>query len=88
MYYFHLEPQMKELFKLVIRVTQNFSFYHGFGILSFSMGEPKTIPWTQLSPIRSVAEAWAHHNIQVGHVSCWPTSLGWVMGPSKFSYVF
>lgn len=45
------------------------------------IGDPKAIPWTQLSPIRCAADSWAHVDTQVGDVFCWPTSLGWVMGP-------
>ncbi|XP_030507392.2 probable CoA ligase CCL12 [Cannabis sativa] len=48
---------------------------------SGTTGEPKAIPWTQLSPIRCAAESWAHMDMQVGDVFCWPTNLGWVMGP-------
>lgn len=46
-----------------------------------SIGDPKAIPWTQLSPIRCAADSWAHINIQAGDICCWPTNLGWVMGP-------
>ncbi|KAG5015394.1 putative acyl-activating enzyme 18, peroxisomal [Glycine max] len=49
---------------------------------SGTTGEPKAIPWTQLSPIRSAADAWAFIDIQPGDVYCWPTNLGWVMGPT------
>ncbi|KAF7807202.1 putative acyl-activating enzyme 18, peroxisomal [Senna tora] len=49
---------------------------------SGTTGEPKAIPWTQLSPIRSAADAWALIDIQVGDIYCWPTNLGWVMGPT------
>ncbi|KAJ9183134.1 hypothetical protein P3X46_007039 [Hevea brasiliensis] len=48
---------------------------------SGTTGEPKAILWTQLSPIRCASDAWAHIDIQVGDVYCWPTNLGWVMGP-------
>ncbi|PON98120.1 2,3-dihydroxybenzoate-AMP ligase [Trema orientale] len=48
---------------------------------SGTTGEPKAIPWTQLSPLRCAADSWAHIDIQVGDVFCWPTNLGWVMGP-------
>ncbi|XVF04549.1 hypothetical protein REPUB_Repub05bG0093100 [Reevesia pubescens] len=48
---------------------------------SGTTGEPKAIPWTQLSPIRCSSDAWAHINIGVGDIYCWPTNLGWVMGP-------
>ncbi|KAG2671423.1 hypothetical protein I3760_14G135800 [Carya illinoinensis] len=48
---------------------------------SGTTGEPKAIPWTQLSPIRGAADSWAHIDVRVGDVFCWPTNLGWVMGP-------
>lgn len=51
-------------------------------IASLFAGEPKAIPWTQLSPIRSASDGWAHIDIKVGDVYCWPTNLGWVMGPT------
>ena len=44
------------------------------------LGEPKAIPWTQLSPIRGAADLWAHMDVQVGDVLCWPTSFGWMAG--------
>ncbi|KAJ1426093.1 Ubiquitin-conjugating enzyme E2 [Sesbania bispinosa] len=49
---------------------------------SGTTGEPKAIPWTQLSPIRSAADGWAFVDVQPGDVYCWPTNLGWVMGPT------
>ncbi|KAK1586660.1 hypothetical protein Q3G72_004748 [Acer saccharum] len=48
---------------------------------SGTTGDPKAIPWTQLPPIRCAAEIWAHIDLKVGDVFCWPTNLGWVMGP-------
>ncbi|PWA52743.1 acyl-activating enzyme 18 [Artemisia annua] len=48
---------------------------------SGTTGDPKAIPWTQIAPMRCTAEAWAHADIQAGDVYCWPTNLGWVMGP-------
>ncbi|PSR90259.1 Acyl-activating enzyme 18, peroxisomal like [Actinidia chinensis var. chinensis] len=48
---------------------------------SGTTGDPKAIPWTQLSPIRCAADSWAHIDGQPGDVFCWPTNLGWVMGP-------
>ncbi|KAA8549652.1 hypothetical protein F0562_001330 [Nyssa sinensis] len=48
---------------------------------SGTTGDPKAIPWTQLSPIRCAADSWAHLDVQAGDVLCWPTNLGWVMGP-------
>ncbi|XP_057956437.1 probable CoA ligase CCL12 isoform X2 [Malania oleifera] len=49
---------------------------------SGTTGEPKAIPWTQVSPIRSAADCWAQVDAQAGDIFCWPTNLGWVMGPS------
>ncbi|KAL6203825.1 hypothetical protein ACLB2K_027524 [Fragaria x ananassa] len=48
---------------------------------SGTTGDPKAIPWTQLSPIRCAADSWSQIDTQVGDVFCWPTNLGWVMGP-------
>ncbi|KAL3609050.1 hypothetical protein D5086_000070 [Populus alba] len=48
---------------------------------SGTTGDPKAIGWTHLSPIRCSEDAWAHLDIQDGDVYCWPTNLGWVMGP-------
>uniref|UniRef100_A0A0A9C3E2 4-coumarate--CoA ligase n=1 Tax=Arundo donax TaxID=35708 RepID=A0A0A9C3E2_ARUDO len=48
---------------------------------SGTTGEPKAIPWTQLSPIRCAADTWAHMDVRPQDVGCWPTNLGWVMGP-------
>nr|KAJ0199187.1 hypothetical protein LSAT_V11C600318550 [Lactuca sativa] len=48
---------------------------------SGTTGDPKAIPWTQIAPIRCAGDSWAHMNIQPGDVFCWPTNLGWVMGP-------
>ncbi|KAG1347583.1 putative acyl-activating enzyme 18, peroxisomal [Cocos nucifera] len=48
---------------------------------SGTTGDPKAIPWTQLSPIRCAADSWAHIDVQSGDICCWPTNLGWVMGP-------
>ncbi len=48
---------------------------------SGTTGTPKAIPWTQLTPIKAAADAWAHHDIKVGEVVVWPTNLGWMMGP-------
>uniref|UniRef100_A0A0V0IS00 Putative acyl-activating enzyme 18, peroxisomal-like n=1 Tax=Solanum chacoense TaxID=4108 RepID=A0A0V0IS00_SOLCH len=48
---------------------------------SGTTGDPKAISWTHLSPIRCTADSWAHLDIQAGDVFCYPTNLGWVMGP-------
>ncbi|MGB2273379.1 MAG: AMP-binding protein, partial [Flavicella sp.] len=50
----------------------------------FSSGttsEPKAIPWDHTTPIKSASDAFYHHDIQKGDVLCWPTNLGWMMGP-------
>jgi len=48
---------------------------------SGTTGEPKAIPWTHITPIKSAADGWAHHDIREGDVVAWPTNLGWMMGP-------
>lgn len=48
---------------------------------SGTTGEPKAIPWDQTTPIKSASDGFYHHNIQKGDVVCWPTNLGWMMGP-------
>ncbi|KAG2545093.1 hypothetical protein PVAP13_9KG406583 [Panicum virgatum] len=48
---------------------------------SGTTGDPKAIPWTQLSPIRCAADTWAHIDVRPQDIFCWPTNLGWVMGP-------
>ncbi len=48
---------------------------------SGTTGEPKAIPWTHTSPIKGASDAYYHHNIQKNDVVCWPTNLGWMMGP-------
>ncbi|KAL2486073.1 putative acyl-activating enzyme 18 [Abeliophyllum distichum] len=48
---------------------------------SGTTGDPKAIPWTHLSPIRCAADGWIHTDLQAGDIFCWPTNLGWVVGP-------
>ena len=48
---------------------------------SGTTGEPKAIPWTHCTPIKSASDGYYHHNIQKNEVVCWPTNLGWMMGP-------
>jgi len=48
---------------------------------SGTTGEPKAIPWTHCTPIKCASDGYYHHNIQEGDVVCWPTNLGWMMGP-------
>lgn len=42
---------------------------------------PKAIPWSQVSPIKCASDAYLHHDLKPGNVFCWPTNLGWMMGP-------
>uniref|UniRef100_A0A7S3DGD4 AMP-dependent synthetase/ligase domain-containing protein n=1 Tax=Palpitomonas bilix TaxID=652834 RepID=A0A7S3DGD4_9EUKA len=48
---------------------------------SGTTGEPKAIPWTQLTPLKSAFDSHMHQDIKWGDVICWPTNLGWMMGP-------
>ncbi len=48
---------------------------------SGTTGEPKGIPWTHTTPIKCASDAYLYQNIKPGDVLCWPTSLGWMMGP-------
>ena len=50
----------------------------------FSSGttkDPKAIPWTHTTPIKSAADAFLHQDIRPRDVLAWPTSFGWMMGP-------
>lgn len=48
---------------------------------SGTTGQPKAIPWDQTTPIKCAADAHFHHDIHPGDVLCWPSNLGWMMGP-------
>jgi len=48
---------------------------------SGTTGEPKAIPWTHTTPIKGASDGFYHQNIQKKDVICWPTNLGWMMGP-------
>ncbi len=48
---------------------------------SGTTGDPKAIPWTQLTPIKAAMDGHFHHDIQAGDVVAWPTNIGWMMGP-------
>jgi acetyl-CoA synthetase len=48
---------------------------------SGTTGEPKCIPWDHTTPLKAALDAWLHHDIQPGDRLCWPTNLGWMMGP-------
>ena len=44
-------------------------------------GQPKAIPWTHTTPIRSAANAFFHQDVRQDDTVVWPTNLGWMMGP-------
>jgi len=48
---------------------------------SGTTGDPKAIPWNHTTPIKCASDGYYHHDIRPGDVVCWPTSLGWMMGP-------
>jgi acetyl-CoA synthetase len=48
---------------------------------SGTTGEPKAIPWNHVTPIKGASDGFYHHDIHPGDVVCWPTNLGWMMGP-------
>jgi acetyl-CoA synthetase len=48
---------------------------------SGTTGDPKAIPWDHTTPIKSASDGLYHQDIHPGDVVCWPTSLGWMMGP-------
>jgi len=48
---------------------------------SGTTGEPKAIPWTHTTPIKSASDGFYHQDIHKNDVVCWPTNLGWMMGP-------
>ena len=48
---------------------------------SGTTGEPKAIPWTHNTPIKGASDGFYHQDIHKNDVVCWPTNLGWMMGP-------
>lgn len=48
---------------------------------SGTTGDPKCIPWNHTTPLKPGCSALYHHDLKAGDVTCWPTSLGWMMGP-------
>ena len=48
---------------------------------SGTTGTPKAIPWTHLTPIKSGMDGHFHQDIHSRDVVCWPTNIGWMMGP-------
>ncbi len=48
---------------------------------SGTTGEPKAIPWNHITPVKGASDGYYHHDIHANDVVCWPTNLGWMMGP-------
>ena len=48
---------------------------------SGTTGDPKAIPWTQMTPIQCVADGFLYQDIRPGDTLAWPTGMGWMMGP-------
>lgn len=48
---------------------------------SGTTGAPKAIPWMHTAPIKAASDAYLHHNLKPHDIFCWPTNLGWMMGP-------
>ena len=48
---------------------------------SGTTGDPKAIPWSHVSPIKTASDAHYHHDVHPSDVVAWPTNLGWMMGP-------
>ncbi len=57
--------------------------YHVTNVLfsSGTTGTPKAIPWTQLTPLKAGMDAHFHQDVHPEDVVCWPTNIGWMMGP-------
>lgn len=62
-------------------VVQSMDSYINILFSSGTTGEPKAIPWTHHTPLRCAADSWAHLDVRRGDVICWPTNLGWIVGP-------
>ncbi len=48
---------------------------------SGTTGDPKAIPWTHLTPIKSAMDGFYHQDVHRDDVTAWPTNIGWMMGP-------
>lgn len=48
---------------------------------SGTTGDPKAIPWDHTTAIKCAVDGHLHLDIRPGDVVCWPTNLGWMMGP-------
>ena len=48
---------------------------------SGTTGDPKAIVWSHTTPFKCAVDGFYHQNISPGETVCWPTNLGWMMGP-------
>lgn len=48
---------------------------------SGTTGTPKAIPWDQTTPLKAAIDAHLHHDIRPDDRLCWPSNMGWMMGP-------
>lgn len=48
---------------------------------SGTTGTPKAIAWNHTTPIKVASDAFFHQGVTAKDVLCWPTNLGWMMGP-------
>ncbi len=48
---------------------------------SGTTGDPKAIPWTHITPLKCASDGFYHQDITPSDTVCWPTNLGWMMGP-------
>ncbi|KAL6549377.1 putative acyl-activating enzyme 17, peroxisomal [Orobanche hederae] len=64
-----------------VAVEQTTEAFTNILFSSGTTGEPKAIPWTVSTPFKAAADGWCHMDIRKGDVICWPTNLGWMMGP-------
>ncbi|MGE3920670.1 MAG: AMP-binding protein, partial [Gammaproteobacteria bacterium] len=48
---------------------------------SGTTGEPKAIVWSHTTPIKCAVDAYFHQDVHHHDILCWPTNLGWMMGP-------
>ena len=64
-----------------ISVKQTPQEHITFLFSSGTTSEPKAIPWNHTTAIKAASDGFYHQNIQQNDVVCWPTNLGWMMGP-------
>ncbi|CAA0815311.1 Probable acyl-activating enzyme 17- peroxisomal [Striga hermonthica] len=64
-----------------VAVEQTAEAFTNILFSSGTTGEPKAIPWTASTPFKAAADGWCHMDIRKGDIICWPTNLGWMMGP-------